>query len=187
MKYTLCLFIGLLIPFATYGWEDRLSPQDPETYTIRYRGEPFASLESILSTHTKRLTGIDLGRLVKLDDPTIQADIRSYLTEHYPDKYKKMIGSSGNLHNPHLRSIKPQFDSAICRSRYVASINKLLARYGYYVAGVSSEKFFLIKEADTIRFDAITWLKVKQVPGTSTSRPPCPGLATTGDIRTNSG
>ncbi|VAW97818.1 hypothetical protein MNBD_GAMMA21-2904 [hydrothermal vent metagenome] len=161
------LSILILNSAGAFAWEIHSENDNKAAYIIINTGKSLQELDKILLNKKGTLTSITLKRLVRLKNISIQQDIVAYLKKHHPEEYEESIRSAGNKHNPALKAIQKHFETAILKSNYVSSVNNLLRTYGYVVGSVSTENFFLIKKGDDYKFDAITWLIIKKITGTS--------------------
>ncbi len=165
--------IAGLLPFLLFcasasAWEVEDHFESPDSFILTNRGAPIADLGGVIANESRRLETIVMRRLVKFQSDTIQADLRHHLEMHHPRELQEALESAGNLHNPALTALRKPFESALLKTRFVASINAQLLPHGYRIAGVSFEKFFIIKDSNPPEFDALIYLSVTEGPRAQT-------------------
>lgn len=106
-----------------------------------------------------RLTHIWIG-LTADHDALAQKEIVGYLQQHYPKELKAAMESAGNMHNPKVIPLRKPFEEALLSTTFVKNLQADLAKIGYEVSGVSTEKFSFIKQTNS--FSADTWLMTKK-------------------------
>lgn len=172
MNEVTSVILVLVIAFScsSFAWEIHDHYEDKNGYILQMRGESIAALGEVVASEKRQLHSLDMGRLVQLEPDTIQTDIMSYLSKNYPQELKEALNSAGNMHNPKMIALRKPFEEALLNTLYVKTINEILEPHDYKIAGVSFEKLFLIKEEDSILFDALTWFKIGQLTNKGTGR-----------------
>ena len=142
------------------AWEVGDQYGDEAKYNLLLRDGRVSDLEKVLAKDTRILSGINLGRVIRLRSDVLQAEIQTYLKIHYPKKLSAAYSSAGNVHNPKIRPLRKPFEEAFINSSYVQSLATILRNHGYEITGISTEKFMLIEGK---YFDAMTWLEIKKL------------------------
>ena len=170
-KIAAICFLSFTYPLEAVSWEVRSHYSEANTVNIAYRGKSLENLNSVLRSlpPTKKLGGINLRRLVKIESENIQKDIMYYLKKEHPAQLEEAVHSAGNMHNPKIKAIRNPLKHAVLNSGYIKEINIMLNNICYTIEGISFEKLFIIKSGNVIKFDALTWLTVKQLTNRSSS------------------
>lgn len=150
------------------AWEVRDHHKRGTNYNLLLRSGEIADLDSALSQEKRILSGINLGRVIELQSDSLQTEIQSYLNRHHPNELSAALSSASDMHNPRIKLLRKPFEEALLDSTYVQSIADVLREYGYEIEGVSTEKFMLVEHK---YFDAIAWLKVKQLTSKASRTP----------------
>jgi len=158
------LLVALLLTasagFAADRWAVGLEPQDRTLGYIALGPAGFESLSGAISQFPTEAPGARLSHLslgLALDrDATAQREIMEYLRKNFPKELSDAMSSAGNLHNPAMTALRKPYQDAVMATAFVGRIRKDLAKIGYTVTGISTEKLVLLKEANS--FSAVTWL-----------------------------
>ncbi len=164
MTRTSTLFALLLcsLSAASQTWQVLPHYEDENGVYIKYGHDGFGDFKTALDAigQSKTLLSLYMGRLVQIDSDTLQPDIMAYLKRNYPGDLNLALSSAGNPHNPKVIALHDAVKEAVLHTRFFKGLNDILHRYGYRIKSVSFEKFFLIKETGSVRFDAMTWLDI---------------------------
>ena len=164
LRLILALLVFVSPCLVVEKWTIGVAPQDNTLGYIAISQDGFDSLtEAVLQFPNQapqtRLTHIWIGLTVD-HDALAQKEIMDFLQQHYPKELKAATESAGNMHNPKLIPLRKPFEEALLSTTFVKTLQSDLAKIGYEVSGVSTEKFIFIKQANS--FSAATWLMTKK-------------------------
>lgn len=157
------IFLTASVCFGADRWAIGVVPTDTTRGYIGISHEGYESLsDAILQFHTEapdvRLSHIWIG--LNLDrDTNAQREIMDYLQKHYPKELSRAMESAGNMHNPKMIPLRKPFEEALMATTFVSDVKADLAKIGYDVSGVNTEKFTF--NTQTNSFSAATWLMTK--------------------------
>ncbi|WMS89026.1 hypothetical protein [Pleionea litopenaei] len=158
----------LIYSLSVQAWEVRDHYKDESKYNLLLRGGQISDLGKIIGEESRKLSGINLGRVIQLNSGSLQVEVQGYLSEHYPNELKAAYTSAGNMHNPKVKPLRKPFQEALLNCSYIKSIAKVLRDHNYEVVGVSTEKFMLINGK---HFDAMVWLEIEQLTSKASRTP----------------
>ena len=164
LRPILALLIIVSPCLAVEKWTIGVVPKDKTLGHIAISQDGFDSLTDAVLQFPKqapqaRLTHIWIGLTVD-HDALAQKEIMSYLQQHYPKELKAATESAGNMHNPKVIPLRKPFEEALLSTTFVKNLQVDLAKIGYEVSGVSTEKFTFVKQTNS--FSAATWLMTKK-------------------------
>lgn len=169
----LLMFIALFHSITTAGYcgwiADIYGPNDkvPKYVGIRYYADEAkgyktikGALEEIASKGVlKHLIGINISEVLR-EDSIFQEEIFTELRLSSLDELNAALQSSGNIHNPKIRTLYDHFATAVLQTPTITRINTELDSFGLRIFEASPEKLMIIEINGVKNFDAILYLKV---------------------------
>jgi len=163
-RFILCFLATISFASAGDCWRIETDPADSTRGILGISREGYVSLDEAIQNFPAEApravlvhiwTGLFFSRDLKS-----QEEIRDYLKIHFPVLLASALQSSGNLHNPRVTPLREPFEKAVLSTSFVHATDLELAKIGYKISRVSSEKFFIDKKTKT--FFADIWLMTEK-------------------------
>ncbi len=128
-------------------------------YGIEDNLQPFTEILSQVTIDKDKIYIRFLGEF----DKETNSELIAYYSKHIPDKLKKALNSSGNLHNPTLEPLISNFEKAFKTTKLFQGIESELKEIGFSISEIEFEKYSLVTEEPPRIWVADIWLKFKKI------------------------